>query len=201
MNIEQQKQIAAELLERLSLVDPHCILAGGAPRDWYLNAPANDLDIYFVSSAVTTGSVRKQIEKVIGDDGEIRKDIQHHTSPLYKTMSRLKRIFYVNYKGIDVQFMELNERGDTYKIVRDMSVSICKAWWKSDKVYGYDQEFKMTIMTGVMTLGKDYKWSDPHPQKMLERFKGKFHAGTKDSQLNVLVREQSKRFDAVLEEI
>lgn len=31
MSIEEQKEIANKIYENLRIVDPHCILAGGAP--------------------------------------------------------------------------------------------------------------------------------------------------------------------------
>jgi tRNA nucleotidyltransferase/poly(A) polymerase len=41
-----QQSVADSLLARLEAIDPHCIIAGGAPRDWYLGRLANDLDVY-----------------------------------------------------------------------------------------------------------------------------------------------------------
>lgn len=35
MTIEQQKATAQSVYEKLKVIDPHCVLAGGAPRDWY----------------------------------------------------------------------------------------------------------------------------------------------------------------------
>lgn len=40
MNIEKQKDVANIIYDRLRLADPHCILAGGAPRDWYFGKEA-----------------------------------------------------------------------------------------------------------------------------------------------------------------
>lgn len=42
----EQKDIARELLCKLEITDPNCILAGGAPRDWWFDKVANDLDFY-----------------------------------------------------------------------------------------------------------------------------------------------------------
>jgi hypothetical protein len=46
INIE--KEIAFELLNRISVIAPSVVLAGGAPRDWDHNCGASDFD-YFVS--------------------------------------------------------------------------------------------------------------------------------------------------------
>lgn len=45
--ILQQKQLADECLSKLETLDPTCVVAGGAPRDWYRGVPANDIDIFF----------------------------------------------------------------------------------------------------------------------------------------------------------
>jgi tRNA nucleotidyltransferase/poly(A) polymerase len=44
--IAWQQSVADALLARLEAIDPHCIIAGGAPRDWYLGRQAKDLDVY-----------------------------------------------------------------------------------------------------------------------------------------------------------
>ena len=44
--IEEQQEVAKYVLQKLEIIDPCCILAGGAPRDWDLGTPANDLDFY-----------------------------------------------------------------------------------------------------------------------------------------------------------
>jgi len=49
--ISVEKSIADEVLSRLEVIDPTCILAGGAPRDWWLGQSCNDLDFYILSTA------------------------------------------------------------------------------------------------------------------------------------------------------
>ena len=44
--IEKQMSVAQNVLNKLEFFDPSCILAGGAPRDWYFGNLANDLDFY-----------------------------------------------------------------------------------------------------------------------------------------------------------
>lgn len=47
MNIEQQKRIAKEVLDKVKVLDYRAIIAGGAARDWYFNNLANDIDIFY----------------------------------------------------------------------------------------------------------------------------------------------------------
>jgi len=44
--IEYQKQIALDIVSRLEVLPYDIGIAGGAPRDWYFNSPANDIDIF-----------------------------------------------------------------------------------------------------------------------------------------------------------
>ena len=61
--IEQQKLVADKVLNQLYLICPEAIVAGGAPRDWYLGKPANDIDVYFSSTTTTASKLNKQLEK------------------------------------------------------------------------------------------------------------------------------------------
>jgi len=45
--IEQQRQSANAVLDKLRCLDSRAIIAGGAPRDWYFSKLANDIDIFY----------------------------------------------------------------------------------------------------------------------------------------------------------
>ena len=38
--VESQKQLADEILLKISMYDPYVIVAGGAPRDWWMGRQA-----------------------------------------------------------------------------------------------------------------------------------------------------------------
>lgn len=52
--IKQQQAISLEVLHKLEITDPNCILAGGAPREWWFEKEANDLDFYVFWGENTT---------------------------------------------------------------------------------------------------------------------------------------------------
>lgn len=60
--IEYQKLVGKEILDKLKEKDPAVFIGGGAPRDWYNNNPASDLDVYFNSSKIL-----KEYEKLQWD--------------------------------------------------------------------------------------------------------------------------------------
>jgi hypothetical protein len=47
--IDAQKALAKKYLDRLAVLDPNIAVCGGAPRDWFLGAKANDIDFYLRS--------------------------------------------------------------------------------------------------------------------------------------------------------
>lgn len=197
MEIKQQKLIADEILSKLVFIDPYSILAGGAPRDWRLNILANDLDFYFTSTGLTYGVVSDQLcssfpELKIIEDTEF----QDNQNPMYKHMKFLHRIFTGVYKEQKVQFIQLKDPGDTFKVVSAMSVSICKAWYKAGKIHLTD-DFKLTYQTNIMFLSDGYSWQDPHPRKIKKRFSD-LSCGTKEQCINKIVR---KTLNQVSEEV
>ena len=46
MNLLRQKALTREVMETILPISPTAIVAGGAPRDWYFNNQAQDVDIF-----------------------------------------------------------------------------------------------------------------------------------------------------------
>lgn len=195
MDIEQQKEMAKHVYAKLKLADPDCILAGGAPRDWYFNTPCNDLDFYFCSTTRTMGATRKQLE-MLGFEG-VRHVSDPFTSELYKSMEGLVRIWEWEYQGMTVQFIQLSEPKHRWSVVDNMDISICKAYCLNDTdlTIRLHKDFKLTVASGVMFLKDGYDWSQKHATKMKERFKGRFVAGTKDYAESLVVHKALQEID------
>lgn len=195
MNITEQKEIADELLNCLEIICPHAILAGGAPRDWYMDTPCNDLDFYIsLPEGLQSGRLRKMIERVLPEGVEkVKNDFKSSQDPMYKHMKALRNIYYYTYKGVEFQLIRLESVSDVYQAVDNMSCSVCKAWYKNGEV-GTHKDFKITMKSGMMFLNENYKWSDYHPVKMKERFSGKFALGTE-------VRAKKIIMDKALEDL
>ena|SRR4030067_2711319 len=187
MNIVEQKQVASKVYHKLRLADPDCLLAGGAPRDWYFNEPCNDLDFYFCSTACTMGSTKAQLESLGFNDVHHVSD--QFTNELYKSMEGLVRIWECIVDGMKVQFIQLAEPKYRWRVVDNMDVSICKAYCRKDMQIVLTQDFKLTVASGIMFLKIGYGWDQKHALKMQERFKNKFYAGTKELAMDKLVKQ------------
>lgn len=186
MGVMTQSNLVDKLLRQLSVISPYVMLAGGAPRDWYLEKEAQDLDIYLYSCAITVKSFQKQLKDATGVDFKHNWELQENDRSLYTSMPQLRRVFEAEVEGEKVQIMQLNNPLDEFKVVNHMSTSICKIWYINGELEAH-QDFKLSIASGSMFLNEGYTWSDPHPKKMMERFKGKFNPTTKEQAQNVLI--------------
>lgn len=186
MSIEKQMKLADKILDRLTLISPHCILAGGAPRDWYFGNEANDLDFYFTSAGTTTGRVYEQLRRLFGDKFTDQRDINQ--SDLYTHMRFLRCIFDMEFNSTKVQLMLLDKPGDEYKVVDHMSVSICKAWYKFNNIRR-ESDFILSEKTKILFLSDGYFWDAGHPKKILTRFKTKYTTGTKEQAKERLIQK------------
>lgn len=200
MTIDKQKLIADTIMSKLEVIDPYCILAGGAPRDWYFGETANDLDFYYYSNAMTISRSKKQLERALGSEVEVVFEPQERRGSnkdgvldLYKTMKDLRRIFEANIDGVKVQFMQLVSPNSSFNVLGQMSVSICKVWYKGGKSR-YHQDFKLSVASKSMFLSDGYSWTDPHPSKIKERFKS-LATGSKESAKKSVVNKVLRDFN------
>lgn len=180
--ILEQKHIAELVYKKLRMADPYCVLAGGAPRDWYYGMVAKDLDFYFYSSGETIRSVEKQLSDLMGFEVKHSKYSQDKEAyQAYKTMPFLRRVFKSEVCGLSIDFVQLVNPNDQFKVVEHMDVSICKIWADEDLKLVSSRDFRLTEATKVMFLTDGYKWTDIHPKKIHEKFGHMFTCGTKES--------------------
>lgn len=172
LNIEEQKKIADEIINKLRAVDPYCIVAGGAPRDWYFGNPANDLDIYIWQQHKTQHACIYQLECAGFEVFERGfKDDHRH---MYETNAAIKAVYNVQGFGMQVQIISLNT--STFNVIDTFPFSICKAWYTPERGVKLEKDFKITLKTGyIYNTNKLYCDADSYVKKIKERFKGKFN--------------------------
>jgi len=194
MTIEFQQKVANHLLFNLELIAPHAILAGGAPRDWYMGNIANDLDFYFsLPEGLSSSVAALQLQKILPIGCKPIKqtaEFDEERNRLYQNLIDLRKIHFYEFNGIPVQFIEMESVKAVYRTVDNFDCSICKVWYKNKQVRT-TEDFLLTLKTKIIALSnKAYSWSDPHPKKMYERFKSQgFVKGTKEQQINMIVNE------------
>lgn len=165
MNITRQKEITLEVLHKLEAIDPFCILAGGAPRNWFLGKEANDLDFY-VHLDETLYATELRFKR-IGLEAKL-VDFKSDAWKQYGIMEHLFRIFEVNYKGVDVQIMCMKE--NTFQsVIPCFGVSICMFWWKGGKVIPTDQAL-ISLLNKTLYIKDNYSAKELHVEKMIKYF-------------------------------
>lgn len=167
INVEVQKKLASDLIFSLRVADPGVMIAGGAPRDWYLNTAAKDLDIYLrLPNHTTTGDVHG-LADAVGITGFKILEKENKDSS-YAELPNLKWVFEGYYQGVRVNLMVM-EKGVREEIVKDFDVAICRAWFDGYKCH-YFEEFYFCVKTRVCLVHPKYTGKESHIRKMAKRF-------------------------------
>jgi|SRR4028118_202838 hypothetical protein len=168
--IEHQKLVADKVLEKLELLDRWCIVAGGAPRDWYLGNEAKDIDVYLYDSRKTYvyASQREGLLKALGF--EIDSKHEDWTVPeLYKSNHYIAHLYNSTFLGETVQIIFVSE--PTFVSVIDtFPISISKVWYKGGEVYTTD-DFDRSIKHKILYKTVDsYEEDNKYLLKIREKF-------------------------------
>lgn len=160
------QKVALEILHKLEGADPYAILAGGAPRDWYFDKLANDLDFYVYLPPATIRFEMLRWERLGLKLNRI--DWNDSRSEEYKCMEHLSRIWEGECDGVKFQVMVMRE--PTFKSVVPMfGASVCTAWWKGKGVR-VEPEFELSHVFKIIFKKADYTAKEKHIQKMKERY-------------------------------
>jgi hypothetical protein len=167
--IQQQKDIADELLGLLEIVDPSLILAGGAPRNWFFGETAKDLDIYLYIPYGYTAANDAKRWKALGLDLKVMHSTsEEQRKSTYACLKSLSRIWEGTYRGMDVQLMIMNE--PTYDcVVSKFGTSICKFWYKYGRI-NTTLEALVGISLKRIYKADDYTAKVKHVNKMLKYY-------------------------------
>lgn len=157
--IGQQKALADRVYALLS-EDYDVLLAGGAPRDWYIERPANDLDFYVYS------------ENPENDLLDISERLGVELKPLggdkYKeTMDGepdLRGVFEGEMYGQKVQFMFV-ALSPFYFVKRAFDLSVCKVWYKDGEIC-MDWEARLSFRERLIVMKDGF---NGHSDKLMQR--------------------------------
>lgn len=170
--IKIQKEIAKEVLEELEVIDPHCILAGGAPRDWFFNKPASDLDFYVYDPLnLSQKAWMDRLSKTLLDvkplgmvEGKSDKDVEEE----YTAMKDLRYVYEGEYMGVIVQVMVMNMPTFT-SVIDNFCVENSKIWWKGGQLHP-SWEFLVSHATRTIKVCKEHAPKQRYLDKMVKKF-------------------------------
>lgn len=161
------------MLKKLSILDPQAILAGGAPRDWSYDKPANDLDFYMHMYNHQTHDNTIARLKAVGVD-VIPFDVKSKQSvdrEGYKNMKKLIRIYEGVYEGQEFQIMCMEPFKHGSDVVREFGCSICEYFMNNfSPTIHSTQRAKVSRELGMCFINEGYKESNKHLDKMKYKF-------------------------------
>lgn len=175
MNIQEQKAIGKELLEKLYILSPSVVIAGGAARDWYLGQEARDLDIYLSyranqpihgNGAIIANwlGIDEKDFKTLGVQFDENKD----QSETYAINPNVRCVYEFEYKGMTVQIINMHTE---YVNVSDFCLSICQAWTKDCERIYTTKDFNYSVKNRVIyKTGEIYLEKARYIDKMKSRF-------------------------------
>lgn len=185
--IKTQKQIAKLVMEQLSIIDPNCIVAGGAPRNWEQNKVANDIDVYlYAGETHSCSSMLRALKKLFGESmvpmGLTAMELNDVSATErlecpYDAMD-IKWVFEGNVMGTPVQFIVMKQ--PTFSSVVDrFDTSICKIWFDGNRIIETG-DYKLTRSTGVIFVKDPEGRQNKHLEKMYRFYNGAGYVFTTD---------------------
>jgi hypothetical protein len=164
-----QQSVADSLLAKLEAIDPHCIIAGGAPRDWYLGLQAKDLDVYLY---VPQNSLLRHFKTQLAAIGitNIEQSALSVDDDRYISNPLVRWVFNYEESGEKVQLIVMKESTYT-SVVQHFPLSICKVWYKGGKIIPYSRQFtETTDRKSIVKTGTEYSSDGWYIDKIRDKF-------------------------------
>lgn len=165
--IEHQKWVADVMLQKVLPIDPYCIVAGGAPRDWHFGKVASDIDLFFYDGKSTVNALMSRFKAV---DIEIESSSFGYDIPeWYKLNPLLIGVYNLTYQGVKVQLLRMKE--PTFRsVLPNFPLSICHAWYKSGKIRLEKPFIRSEKFKSIYKTAEIYNDEHAYVQKILAKF-------------------------------
>lgn len=185
--IKKQKAVAAEFLNKLSVINPVAILAGGSLRNWHFNRPANDLDFFVevpnqststrLTNSLRTLGVTDIFNMATHSAPGVLRDKVGTEHQYGERMSDIHTVLEGKYQGETVQV--IFTRVSTFGYIEDHFDTSINMIWASSYEYegdyqlsvGYTQEWYATARTGVIFV---FDNQNAYTNNHLEKIAGYF---------------------------
>lgn len=147
--IERQQSLADEIYGRME--DFPLLLAGGAPRDWYMGEEGDDLDFYIQLEGEEAELFPNRVKERLGIDiAPLGKNSEYGAlMPGDEEVSRpLKEVYEGYFKGQTIQFMVLDVEPLDY-VLNHFNVSTSEVWYKDGEI-GNTWKFRLSIEEKIL---------------------------------------------------
>lgn len=166
--IDKQKNTADKALDILFSVCPSAIVAGGAPRDWYLGNPAKDIDIFITTDNRWTTRVTGRVLSRLGFENVSPIVPKEDGIQNYTKNPNIKFVYNCKLDGESIQIIVLYD--STYRIVDTFAFNICKVWYKNSKI-NTTADFEYAVSNKVIVKqGELYSSTTAYKDKIVNKF-------------------------------
>ncbi len=166
MGIREQRVRADIILAKLETIDPHAMLAGGAPRDWSFGREADDLDFYIHLRNLSITDFHKQLY----DFGLLREPLYPSDQTIYENYretSAVRWVVSVRYEGCKLQIVVMH-KPVLESVLQHFSLSICNVWYKNQTMRITDA-FSRTVEEKTMRQVQE-AFGSGYVSKILAKF-------------------------------
>ena len=165
--IDNQRVVAITLLNKLTIVDPEAMLAGGALRDWRHGKTATDLDFYLKAP---NHKDKNQVEKLLQKLGCISiYKMEKGSEDVYEGIPQISSVWQATFNDEAINFIFLSN-DSCGNIIYKFSNSLCECFMRVDGVTQYSSDFEKTVATKVVKLRDRYTDSHPHVKKVMNKY-------------------------------
>lgn len=165
--IEHQKFVADTFLDKMFPIDPYCIVAGGAPREWHFGKVASDIDLFFYTGHRAMGCIDAMLKSV----GVEYTDVQVGGAipEWYKLNPHLKGVYNVVYQGVKIQLIRMDKHTHDC-VIPNFPLSICHAWYKNYKIHLEKPFIRGEKFKAIYKTAEIYNDEHAYVQKILAKF-------------------------------
>lgn len=166
--IKMQQAIADTVLQRMLTIDPFAIIAGGAPRDWYLGREAIDLDVYFHPNPSWDTITTYRALQDFGFTFDGYRDFGE-AGIAYGKMEQIKAIFEPTNTPMKVQLMMMSEPVQSC-VLQSFALDLSLVSYKYGSIVTTTEFVNAVVTKTISRINPDYSDYDPYIVKILGKF-------------------------------
>lgn len=166
--VKLQQSYADQVLSMIEQIDRHAIIAGGAPRDWYLGEEATDLDVYFHPDPSWDTITTYHALQDFGFTFDGYRDFGEAGISYGKT-EQIKAIFEPTNTPMKVQLMMMSESVQSC-VLQSFALDLSLVSYKYGSIVTTTEFVNAVVTKTISRINPDYSDYDPYIVKILGKF-------------------------------
>lgn len=167
--VDNLRKFADDALKKIRPIDPNAIVAGGAPRDWFLGRTPSDIDLFVYCSKDRMGitTFGDLLGGLFTDVDEVKlidpSDSQYKMNPYLSTVHDLR------FVDKHLQIMRM-DRPTYTSVVQEFPLSISKIWYKDGKIIPHHHFLEGGKYNAIFRTQEGYADTNRYIAKILNKF-------------------------------